>query len=285
MLIGLFRRAGATGHVFFLKGGHAVDKGLAYSGFYGPRTTIAVVPTTPQIIPFAIEARTQDKQRVMVQGDLTVTLNPKTAISKFDFTVDGHGGGFVGEWHKVLNAKVIENVLRAVLARVKELDVETATRSQRDVEGAITEALGQVAFGDDGIVIKSCSIPKIIPRDTEVDASIGAQERQVMLTQADLALHGRRMKGAENERTVKEYEAETVVELEKKKGFLLDEQDKNKRREAEIDAAATGIRLTPLKEIDPGTLLGAALMEGLKDGRVESIVIAPELLGALQQKR
>ena len=53
MLITLFRSAGATGHVFFLKNGRTRDMGLAYSGFIGPMTTVAIVPTTPQILNFA----------------------------------------------------------------------------------------------------------------------------------------------------------------------------------------------------------------------------------------
>ena len=227
MLISLFRSAGATGHVFFLKNGRVADKGLAYSGFIGPKTTVAVVPTTPQILNFAIDAQTKDKQSVVVQGNLTVTLVPQTAISRFDFTVDTRNGGYLGNWVQVLNAKVIERVLRAVLNKVKELDVEDATRSQKEVEDAVTEALGRDAFAQDGITVDSCSIPKIEPADEEVEEAIGAQERQTMLTEADKALHGRRMKASENERTVKQYEADTKLELEKKQGKLLDEQAKN----------------------------------------------------------
>ncbi len=284
MLIRLFRSAGATGHVFFLKNGRIANKGLAYSGFIGPKTTVAVVPTTPQILNFAIDAQTKDKQNVVVQGSLTATLTPSTAVSKFDFTVEPKSGGYIGNWVQVLNAKVIERVVRAVLDKVKDLDVEEATRSQKVVEDAVTAALGNNTFQNDGITIDSCSIPKIEPGDEEVEGAIGAQERQTMLTDADKALHDRRLKAAANERAVKEYEAGTRLELEKKQGILLDEQAKNKEKEANADAKATEIRFAPLKDIEAGKLLGAALMDGLKNGRVGSIVVAPELLGALQQK-
>lgn len=284
MLISLFRSAGATGHVFFLKNGHIADKGLAYSGFIGPKTTVAVVPTTPQILNFAIDAQTKDKQSVVVQGNLTVTLVPQTTISRFDFTVETRNGGYLGNWVQVLNAKVIERVLRAVLNKVKELDVEDATRSQKEVEDAVTEALGRDAFAQDGITVDSCSIPKIEPADDEVEHAIGAQERQTMLTEADKALHGRRMKASENERTVKQYEADTKLELEIKQGDLLDEQAKNKKKEAETDAEATKIRLEPLKDVESGKLIGAAIIDAAKSGRLGSMAITSEFLAAVGQK-
>jgi hypothetical protein len=283
-IIRLFRSAGATGHVFLVRSGRIIDKGLAHSGFIGPKTTVAVVPTTPQILNFAIDSLTKDRQNVVVQGSLTATLMPGIAISKFDFTVDSKNGGYLGNWIQVLNAKVVERVVRAVLDKVKNLDVEDAICSQKLVEDAVTAALGNNTFQGDGITIDSCSIPKIEPVDEEVEDAIGAKERQTMLTEADKALHDRRLKASQNERAVKEYEVGTRLELEKKQGALLDEQAKNKEKEASADAKATEIRFAPLKNIEAGKLLGAALMDGLKNGRVGSIVVAPELLGALQQK-
>ena len=161
MLINLFNSAGATGHVFFLKNGKTTDKGLAYSGFIGPKTTVAVVPTTAQILNFAIDAQTKNKQNVVVQGSLTATLIPQTAISKFDFTVDTKNGGYLGNWNEVLNAKVVEHTLRAVLNKIKGLDVEEVIHSQENVEEAVTATLNENTFSTEGITVNSCSIPKI----------------------------------------------------------------------------------------------------------------------------
>jgi regulator of protease activity HflC (stomatin/prohibitin superfamily) len=284
MVISLFRKAGATGHVFFLKNGKVRDKGLAYSGLIGPQTTVAVVPTTPQILNFAIQAQTSDNQGVVVQGSLTAILAPAVAVRRFDFTVDPRRGGYVGNWLEVLNARVLERVLRAVLDKVKTLTVEASTHSQSQVETAVIEALGPAAFQADGIAIESCSIPKIEPRDDEVAASIGARERQTMLTESDKALHDRRLKASTNERALKQYEADTRLALERKQGELLEEQAKNKKTEAETDASATAIRLAPLKDVEAGKLLGAAVMEAAKGGRVGNIAITSEFLAAIGQK-
>ena len=282
LLIRLFRSAGATGHVFFLRDGERIDKGLAFSGFIGPKTTVAVVPTTPQILNFAINAQTKDKQRVTVSGNITASLVPGDAVQKFDFTVDVRSGGYQGDWSKILNAQVVERAVRAVHAKLRNLDVEDATRSQKEVEDAIMAELGGDNLAADGISVTSCSIPKIDP-DNEVAAAIGASERQAMLAAADTALHDRRLKAAGNDRAVLEYEAETNLKLEEERGKLIDEQGKNQEKEAEADAKATDLRLAPFKEVDAGTLLGAALMRMAESG-IDNIVIGPELLGALRQK-
>lgn len=280
MLIRLFRGAGATGHVFLLKNGRVKDKGLAYSGLIGPQTTVAVVPTTPQIVPFAIEAQTADKQGAVVRGALTVTLTPSVAVRMFDFTVDPARGGFLGNWTQVLNARVLEHVVRAVLEKVKTLDVETATRSQKDVEDAV-RAIDREVFRADGVEMNSCSIPKIEPKDQEVASAIGAEERQIRLAQSDKALHDRRLKASENDRTVKTYEADTKLELAKKQGELLDEETKNKEKEAHGDAEATRIRLEPLKEVSSGRILSAALADAARTGSLGKVTITSDLLAAI----
>lgn len=283
LMIRLFRSAGATGHVFLMNNSRSQDKGLAYSGFIGPMTTVAVVPTTPQILNFAIIAQTKDKQKVTVSGNITASLIPAVSVRKFDFTVDVGSGGYQGDWSKTINALIVERAVRAVHAKLRDLDVEDATRSQKEVEDAIMAELGGDNLAIDGISVTSCSIPKIDP-DNEVSAAIGASERQTMLAAADMALHDRRLKAAGNDRAVREFDAQTNLKLEEERAKLIDEQGKNKEKEAEADAKATELRLAPLKDIDAGKLLGAALIEGLKEDRIGTIVIGPELLGALQQK-
>jgi hypothetical protein len=53
---------------------------------------------------------------------------------------------------------------------------------------------------------------------------------------------------------------------------------------AENDARAIEIRLLPFKAADAGKVLGAALMEMAKNGRIGSLSVVPELFAALQDK-
>ncbi len=296
-MIQLFSAAGATGNVFLVKNGRRINKGLAYSGFVVPMTTVTVVPTTIQILDFAVEARTKDKQVVTIAGNLKVTLAPEKAVSQFDFTVNKKTGSYVASWQNILKAAVIEKVLAPIQEKAKELDVAVATQSHKDFETAVLAALAADTSGLSikGIAIESCSIIKIEPEDEEIGEAIGSKEHEEMLAQADEARHARQMGAAESEREVKEYEADTVfkleekkantaLELEKKKAALLEEQRKNKQAEAEIEAESLRTRLAPLKELSGGTLLGAAIMEGAKNGRGGGLTITTELLTALGQK-
>jgi len=287
MFVRLFRSAGANGHVFLLKNGRTIDKGLAYSGFVGPMSTVAVVPTTPQILDFAVDARTGDKQDIVVSGNVKVTLEPAQAVKSFDFTVNAANGSYRAAWQKTLHEIVLARVLAPIRTKARTLDVEAATQSHTEFETALRAGLGSPAEDTlvrKGIVIESCSIAKVEADDDEVAAAIGAQERQMMLTAADRALHERRLKAAGNDRAVKTYESETAKTLEQERAKLIDAQSANKQKEAEAEAAAAARRLEPFADVPAGTLLGASLMKMAESGRVGNLSIVPEMLAALNQK-
>lgn len=285
MLFRLFSGAGATGNVFFLKNGRTWDKGLAYSAFIGPKTTVAVVPTTPQILDFSVEARTLDKQSITVAGNLQVTLVPAAAVSGFDFTVNPRTGSYLAQWQRDLRTIAVTYVLPPIHNKARELDVEAAIRSHQSFEDAVRSGLSGAnnPLNVKGITVGSCSIVKIEVDDNDVEEAIGAKERQLMLAAADDALHQRRLNGAENDRAVQTYEAATRLTLEKARTELIERQNENKRLEAQTDEETTRARLTPFSEIDAGKSLAAALMEMARGGRIGTLVIGPEILAALQR--
>ncbi|MEN9613794.1 MAG: hypothetical protein RLZZ347_101 [Candidatus Parcubacteria bacterium] len=286
MLFTLFRNAGATGHVFFLAGGKTESKGVAFSGLVWPWTTVAVVPGTAQVIDFSVEARTQDKQTVTVTGNLKLVLVPETAVSKFDFTVQAKTGGYLAAWQQALRTMVVEHVLAPIHGKARELTVEQAISAHKEFETAVklvvtSEANPLVRMG---ITVESCSIARVEADDDDVAKAIGSRERQMMLTESDAALHNRQMKAVENQRTVRTFEAATVLKLEEERAKLLLKQAENKKTEATMDADATKIRMAPLADVDPGKLLGAALLKMAETGRIGNLSVGPELLAALKEK-
>lgn len=283
-LITLFRGAGANGHVFCFKGGQPINKGLAFSGLIGPRTIVAVVPTTPQILDFSIRAQTLDSQIVNVVGSLTVTLIPQTAISNFDFTVDLKTGGYTGDWDKTLRAQASERIVRSVLTKMKDLKIEESLHSQQQVEEAVMAALLDQSFVGIGIRVNSCSIPRIEPMDPEVKASIGASERQAMLTDADRALHTRRTEASSNERAIKQYEAETALKLEEARAKLIEQQSANDLKKAHADAEAGEIRLKPFESLSPAKALTIGFMKGCEAGQIGSVTLTSELFAAIKNE-
>lgn len=286
MLVTLFRNAGATGHVFFLAGGKANSKGVAFSGFVLPMTTVAVVPGTAQVIDFSVEALTADKQSVTVTGNLKLVLVPETAVSKFDFTVNAKTGGYIASWQQALRTMVIEHVLAPIHDKARTLTVEEVISSHKDFENAVKAVVTSASnpLVRMGVTVESCSIAKVEADDDDVAKAIGSRERQAMLTESDAAMHNRRLKAVDNERTVRTFEAETVLKLEEERTKLLAKQAENKKTEAQTDADATKIRMAPLAEVDAGKLLGAALLEMAKTGRVGNLSVGPELFAALERK-
>lgn len=294
-LIKLFHGAGATGHVFFMKNGKTVDKGIAYSGFIVSTTTVAVVPTTSIILPFSVETRTKDKQAITVTGDIKISLETGKAVEKFDFTVN-EKGSYLGEWGSNIRSIVIEKVLGPVHTKANSLNVDIAIQSQKDFETMIMDTMNVVngnstplstesTLLNKGIKIESCSVTKIEPGDDEIIEAIGSKEKEDMLTAADNARHGRRMESVKNDRAVKMYESATSKTVEEERAKLIEEQIKNKQREADGERQALKTRLEGLNETEPGKILGAALLDLAKSGRVNMLNIGPELMTALNQSK
>lgn len=284
--IRFFRGAGATGHVFFLKNGSTADKGPAYSWFVGPQTTIVVVPTTPRILEFSVKTRTKDMQGLEVSGNITVSLDPDSVITAFDFTVDSSSGSYLKPWEKELRAIVIERVQGPIHTKAGDVLVSAAVNGHESFQDAVVEAISTTdgPLAGKGIRVDSCSIVKIEPIDPEVQESIGATEREALLSEADLAMHKRRMEASANERAVLEYEAATALKLEQDRADLIATQGENSRKESEFVAEATTIRLAPFTAVAAGKILGAALLKFAEDGRVGTLAIGPEMLVALNSE-
>ena len=287
MLIRLFRKAGATGHVFYLKKGRAADKGLAYSGLVGPTTTVAVVPGVDQVCPVSLDAKSSDKQDVSASGEVTIAFDAAKALRAFDFTVDLASGGYVGNWQAVLQQLVNEQVMGTLRAKLKGLKTEDAVSAQAQLEEAIAKALaadtpaGKV-LAQKGVRYVSCSMAEVAPQDEDVAGALGVKEREAMLAEADDARHERRMDAAENERTIKTYEAATVLTLENEKAKLVIKQGQNEQEKAKFDALASTARLAPFAKAKPGAVLVASVMKMAERG-VTSLTISPELLAAIKQ--
>lgn len=281
--INLFNKAGATGQVFLVSGGKRVNKGIAYSGIIWPWETVAVVPTTPHFVDFSVNAQTKDKQDVTIPGNITLALSPDVAVLKYDFSVNPESGSYesVSPWQESLKVAVTERVRRVVLATAKALGVEEAKVSQSKLEEEVLKSLRQNSSAEDGFTVSSCSIPSVECGDEEVEDSIGAKEREDMIAEADKAKHDRRMKGSVNDRAVKKYETETVLKLEEDRAELVAKQGENEKAKAEADAEATRIRLAPLKDVESGKLIGAAIMDAAKSGRLGSLAITSEFLAAV----
>ncbi len=140
-MLTLFRGAGATGQVFSLAHGKVKDRGIGWSGFVAPWTTLAVVPTTPRIVSFSIEAYTQDMQKITILGSLQVQLHPSVAIKTFDLTVDTRRGTHLDRWETVLQALLVEHLHQPIRSKAHEVTTEEAVTANRQFQDAVTHAI------------------------------------------------------------------------------------------------------------------------------------------------
>ncbi len=296
--IKFFKSPSATGHVFFLKGGKEKDMGVAHSGLISPWTTVAVVPTTTHTLDFQVKARSKDKQGITVTGNIKIKLEPKIAVKKFDFGMDVNTGSYVSEqWKQELKAVVVERVFAPVLKTAQDKDVVDLMTANSDFEQKINDSFSATAtpstgtnagrkatvtLSEYGITLESCSVTKIDPDDRQVAETIGANEKQVMITAADKALHDRQMKAEESTRRLEKYKADTELELEQKKKDLITEQNANNKLLAEGDRDNTKTRLDGYKDVDSGKLLGASLFTAAGSGSITTVSIVPELAAAIK---
>lgn len=278
-----FSKAGANGHVFILKNGTTKSKGLAWSGFVGPKSTLAVVPTTPFTIDFSVTAQSSDKQEVRTTGSLVVNFTPAQAVSKFDFTVDVNGA-YKDVWQNKVKALVINEVLNPVRAKIKDLTVvgSTIAHSELSTEVMTASAVENNLFSVNGMTVVSCSITNIETTNDEVSDAIGAKERQEICTAADKAVHERQMAAATNDRSLKEYEVETLKSVEVKNAELIEQKNKNKESTANGDAKVVELMLVPYANLEAGKLLAHAILKIGENGRIGTLNISPELLALLK---
>lgn len=235
----------------------------------------------------SLDAKTSDKQDVSASGEITVAFDAAKALRAFDFTVDIAGGGYVGPWQVVLQQLLNEQVMGPLRTKLGKLKIEEAVSAQPQLEEAIAKALdadtpaGKV-LAEKGVRYVSCSMADVAPQDDDVASALGVKEREAMLAEADDARHERRMSAAENERTIKTYEAATVLSLEEEKAKLVKKQGQNEEDKAKFDALASTARLAPFSKAKPGAVLVAAVMK-MADRGVTSLTISPELLAAIKQ--
>lgn len=274
-----FNKAGASGHVFLIKKGKTKNKGLAWGGIVGLTTAIAVVPTDGIVIPFAVDAQTSDKQQVRVPGSLLVKLDPEKAKNEFDFTVDSATGAYEKEWEQTLRANVVNQIMAPLRDKVQSITISAAASSYKDIADAIAGSLGEGGT----VSILSCSLGEIKSSNEKVSEAIGATEREALLQSADKAMHDRRMKAAENDRDLKEYEIQTAQEVESKKAQLIAEQNKNKEAAATGDAKVIELIFAKYKEEGPAKLLAYSILKLAEGGRVGTLNISPDILTSLQQ--
>ncbi|MEK7144427.1 MAG: SPFH domain-containing protein [Patescibacteria group bacterium] len=278
----VFNKAGATSNVFLVAGGERINKGLGYIGVVPVWKSVAVVPTSPRTEDFQIAERSKDNQPMTVTGNVSIVLDPETAVARYDFSVDVSSGAYVTPFDSALRAAVIEVIQGAIREVAGSLSIIDAPKSYKAFEERVRRAIeaAKVVIKTKGFSFETVSVTRVAPTDREVEASIGAEERFAILEKADKANHDRQMRALKDQLEIGEEEAENRLALERKRDELLGEKNKNDLKAAQGEQAATKKRLEAYADVNPATLLGAAVLRLSERGGVEHLSIVPEMFAA-----
>src|SRR5258708_501613 len=117
-----FMKVPPTNYVMLFKYGRVKREGAGLSFFYyGPTSTIVVVPIASTDMPFVFQEATSDFQTVTIQGQFTYRVaDPKRLASLLDYSVDSRRGYTSEDPRKLPDRLVhtLQTLTRSIMQRL-----------------------------------------------------------------------------------------------------------------------------------------------------------------------
>jgi len=295
-------------YVFRYKKGVVISKGEGLSFiYYASNTSLVCVPVSSTDAPFMFSEISSDFQDLTIQGQLTYRVSdPAKTAKMLNYTIQSKTFTYISEDPEKLSERLINLVLIAVKAAVKNMPLRKAIISSDDVANNAYKTLcGNKMVQDLGIEILSLSISAIKP-NPETAKALEAETREEILKGSDQAVFQRRNYAVEQERIIRESELNTEIAVEHKNReiqetrleterlalqkqlgmkdeqikFNIQAEDKNQRlvelrtknQKAEADAKAYGLKeiMKVYEEMNPDVLKAIA-NAGLDSGRLMAL--------------
>lgn len=309
-----YLKATPVTHVMQFRNGNVVRQGAGLSFFYyAPTNTVVQIPLASVDVPFVFNEVTADYQEATIQGDLTYHItSPEKVAQLLDFSVDPQG-----RYKSDDPAKLSDRLIHAAQVSARAFTQQTPlrellTRSDDLVLAVKKQVETNPTLAMLGVEVLSVSILSI-KADPEMTKAMQAESREMMLQTADRAIHERRNKAIDLERTIKENELQTEIKVEEKRrqvretqlkadiaveqqrSELVDQKVENERKESQARADALNAILQAMKTVDWKTLLAASpggidaksmialAFRDLADNaeKIGSLNISPDLLDTL----
>jgi len=282
---GYFTPASSSDFAAKFVGGRLKASGKGLSFVCTPWTSIAVVSTAQQGIAFMFKEQTKDGQTLVVQGSLQASFIPARLMERYDFAVNIKTGGYLKPNSLELLRAEVQNVLQsAVREKVGDRGLEEHMQDRTALAAAVIAAAKAKTgeFKNLGVEVMDAFVTGIEPANKDLEKALEAKKREELLAQADKALADRRMDAALNTRKLREYEASTELSLEQKRTELIEAHSQNLIAEAAAEAEATGKKLDPYKQLDPGLVMALAMQEFARSGHIENFSVTPDFLTAIR---
>lgn len=285
-LLGYFKSE-PTEYIFASSNGSVFRQGTGQAFWYwGPSTSITLVSTSTTDAPFVFNETTGNFQAVTLQGQLTYRIiDPETISKLLNFTINPRTREYRSEDPAKLNQRIVNVVQMHTRKELQQLALEEALRSSenlaRTVLARIQEEQVLSAMGVECMSLFFTAI-KATP---EMTKALEAEYREALQKRADQAIYSRRADAVEQERKIKQNELSTAVDLEQRRQDLVNLQGENARKQAEFDAEATRIQLTPYQALEARLVLALAFRNLAENAeKIGNLTITSEILEQLLNK-
>ncbi len=251
--------------------------------YWRPSTSIVLVPVSTVDAPFVFNETTGNFQAVTLQGQVTYRITePETTAQLLNFTINPFTRKYSSEDPAKLNQRIVNVIQMHTRKELQQLVLEdalhSAERLARSVLTTLREEPALATLGIECIGLFYTAI-KATP---EMTKALEAEYREALQKRADQAIYSRRADAVEQERKIKQNELSTAVALEQRRKELVDLQGENARKEAEFDAEAIRIRLTPYQQLEARQLLGLAFRDFAENAqKIGNLTITSEILAEL----
>lgn len=265
-------------------GGRIKKEGEGISGFYLPfRTTIEMVSTATSDQPFSFQEFSRDNQEVNLQGGFLYRIaDPRVATARYNFSIDP----LTKDYQSDEGNKVPEHVLQMVRGEARKI-IQTTSLENLLVMGEslaekVTASIGERNLIQQvGVEFGTLYFSLVRPKP-EISKALEADYRESLLQRADKAIYARRALAVEQERTIKENEMRTQIEMEEKRKALVELEGANILQSADYRAQATKKELLAYEGMAPEMIVAQALLKlGENAAKIGNLTITPEILSGI----
>jgi hypothetical protein len=282
-LIAYFK-AEPTEYILAYANGRIFRQGAGRTFWYWPhRTSIAMIPIATTDVTFAFNETTGNFQAVTLQGQFTYHITEPATISQLlNFTINPRTRAYRSEDPARLNQRIINIVQMFTRNELQQLALEDALRTSERLARTVLEHIrDERSLAELGVECLSLFFTSV-KATPEMTRALEAEYRESLQKRADQAIYSRRAEAVEQERKIKQNELSTQVDLEQRRQNLVDLQGANARKQAEFEAEAARIQLTPYKDLDSRLLMGLAFRDFADNAqKIGNLTITSEILEQL----
>lgn len=227
--------------ILHFRGGRLVRKGAGIAYWFSPLSAaIAMLPIEDCQSTFVLNEHSADFQPIKVQATITYRIaDAEKAAARFNFSLSIEQGNWLEQPLDRLASVLAQRALPAVRQLISAQPLEgVLQRGSEPVRAAVVAALSTDAeIAAMGLKLVNLVIDQIVP-SAELEKALGTPLREAIQTRADEAQFQRRAQAVEKERTIKENELATELELERRQQELIQKKGENALLQVQHEAAS-----------------------------------------------